>query len=180
MSVNLDVEKILQEAWKQRGEGNYEGSRKLVEEAQFISSEDDYNSLGRVFHIYAQFESDHGHYSQALTCYQQSLEFYKRAENSNRIAHSTRHIADTLRALGRVDESEDSYRTAIAIYRENSQTYAGDLANALAGYAEIVEQRSKTKDATTAWEEARGLYQACNIQSGVDMAIQKLKFLQSK
>ena len=41
--------------------------------AQELSKDDDYNSLGRIFHLYAQFESDHDNLAKALEFCQQSL-----------------------------------------------------------------------------------------------------------
>ena len=111
--------------------GNYEEARDLVKKAQELCKGDDYNFLGRIFHVYMQFESDHDNLPKALEFCQQSLGFYQKANNSDRIAHSTRHIADLQRALGNDADSESNYREAIGIYKANSQTKTGDLANAL-------------------------------------------------
>ena len=174
MSDNSDIKELLEEAWNKRRAGNYEEARDLVKMAQELSKDDDYNSLGRIFHLYAQFESDHDNLSKALEFCQQSLGFYNKTNNSDRIAHSTRHIADLQRAPSKCADSESNYRKAIGIYKADSQTKTGDLANALRGYALVLEKRSKISEAKTAWQETKKLYQACNLQAGVDEANRKL------
>ena len=177
MTHTDNAEELLNEAWTQRRKGNYEDGKRLVERAQLLIKEGDYNSLGRVFHIYAQFESDHDNNLKALEFLQWSLEFYEKSGNSDKIAHSTRHIADVRYALGEESDSENNYRKAASIYKTNSRTYEGDLANALAGYAQILEKRKKISEAIIAWEETKDLYQACNLESGVQVANNKLSSL---
>ena len=63
------------------------------------------------------------------------------------------------------------------IYRDNSGSAIGDLANALAGFAETLEQRNKNSEAITAWKEARALYQDCSIEEGVELAAHKINSL---
>ncbi len=172
--TNSEIKKLLEEAWSQRRVGNYSESRILLEKAQNISGSDDYSALGRIFHIYAQFESDHDNPAKALEYYEMSLANYTREGNLDKIAHSTRHIADTLRSLRNYPESEARYREALAIYRDNTGTAIGNLANALIGFAETLEQRNKFAEAIAAWKEARVLYQECGIEEGVEMAKQKL------
>jgi len=46
-----------------------------------------------------------------------------------------------LRTLGQDIESEGNYQTAVDIYKANSQTQAGGLANALASYAFATEDK---------------------------------------
>lgn len=178
MSDNSNIKGLLEEAWNKRRVGNYEEARDLVKKAQELCKGDDYNSLGRIYHVYMQFESDHDNLPKALEFCQQSLGFYKKANNSARIAHSTRHLADLQRALGNDADSESNYREAISIYKADSQTRIGDLANALRGLALVLEKRSKVSQAKTAWEETKELYQACNLQAGVDEANRKLDSLQ--
>ena len=91
---------------------------------------------------------------------------------------STRHLANLQRALGNDADSESNYREAIGIYKADSQTRIGDLANALRGFALVFEKRSKISQAKTAWEETKELYQSCNLQAGIDEANRKLDSLQ--
>ncbi|NNE99090.1 MAG: tetratricopeptide repeat protein [Pyrinomonadaceae bacterium] len=174
MSDSSNIKELLEQAWSERRVGNYDQARRLVERAEALTKDDNYNSLGRIFHVYAQFDSEHNRYPEALDLYRKSLENYKKADVSDKIAHSTRHVADVLRKLGNDAESEAAYREAIEVYRANPNSSSGDLANALAGFAEILEKRGKISEAIAAWEETKELYQQCGIQAGVEQAKRKL------
>lgn len=66
MSDVSKIEELLEEAWTQRRVGNYKNARDLVEQAKLLTLDDDYNSLGRIFHVNAQFQSDHDNLPKAL------------------------------------------------------------------------------------------------------------------
>jgi len=173
-----EVKQLLEEAWAMRREARYDRAGILVEKALRLCDEEDYNSLGRIYHIYMQFESDHGNPEKALELCQMSLAYYKKAGNLNRNAHSTRHIANLEYHLGKEGDAEQHYRNAIAMYRENPNTFLGDLANALRGFGILLEKRGKIEEAIETWEETKKLYQACRLQEGVDEADQRLNSLQ--
>ena len=177
MADNLNIKELLEEAWTKRHEGKYDEARHLVKEAQGICKDDDYNFLGRIFHIYMQFESDQDNYSNALEFCQKSLRFYRKTKNLDKIAHSTRHIADLERHLGNEADSERNYREAIGIYKGNSNTNKGDLANALRGFGLLLEKRGNIEEAIAVWKDTKELYLACNLQDGVDEANLKLDSL---
>ena len=174
---NSKIEALLKKAWAKRREEKYEEARSLVEQARHICPKDDYNALGRIYHIYMQFESDHDNPSQAMGFCRQSINYYRQAGNQNRVAHATRHLADLQNRLGKEADSEDSYREAINIYRKSPDVHPGDLANALRGFGLILEKRGKITEAVAIWQETKDLYQNCNIQAGVDEASQRLAAL---
>ena len=159
--------------------GNYDEARAATERAQAQCADDDYKNLGRIFHIYMQFESDHDNYDAALEYCKQSVEFYKMSKIADRIAHSIRHMADLQRRLEQYAESEKHYREALEIYKDDNETQAGDLANALRGFSLVLEKREKMEEAIAAWEETRNAYGVCNLQEGVDEATSKINELQS-
>ena len=173
----MNIREILDEAWSKRRIGDYNGAKNLAKKAHERCADGDHNALGRIFHIYMQFESDNNHYVKALAYCQQSLGYYKKAGNIDKIAHSTRHIADLQRYLGQGVESESNYRKAINLYRKNPNTQKGDLANALRGFGIILENRKKLEEAKTTWEEVKKLYKDCNLPEGVDEANSRLNFL---
>ena len=177
MTENSNLKQLLEETWAKRGDEKYEDARNLVKEAHRLCKENDFNSLGRIFHVYMQFESDHDNYSKAIELSQRSLSYYKRANNLDRIAHSTRHIADLQYQLGKDAESEQNYRVAISIYRENPNTGIGNLANALRGFGLLLEKREKIKEAIDIWNETKVLYASINLQDGVAEANEKLNTL---
>ena len=149
----------------------------FLKEAEGLCKEDDYNSLGRIYHIYMQFESDHDNPLKALDLCKQSLRYYKKSGNMDKVAHLTRHIADLERKLGKDADSEQNYRKAISIYWEKSNTTKGDLANALRGFGLILEKLRKNEEAISVWKETKDLYMACDLQDGVDEANRKLESL---
>lgn len=177
MTYERSIEEFLKNAWDLRREAKYDLANYALEKAQEHCKEDDYISRGRIFHIYAQFESDHDNPSRALKLLQRSLSFYKKTGSSIKIAHSTRHIADLERRIGDVEDSESNYRTSIDIYKSNKSTSKVDLANAIRGYALVLEKRGKIQEAIEAWKEARELYRACKLEEGVDEANLKLDSL---
>ena len=174
MSDHSNIQKLLVDAWAQRREGQYDGARQLVAEAEASCAEDDFRSLGRIYHIYAQFESDNDKPAKALEYCRQSVAHYQQSGDRDKIAHATRHLADIERRLGNAEESELHYRHAIEIYRQNSSTSAGDFANALRGFALTLEQREKTAEAIATWEKVKEFYGKCNLQAGVDEAKERL------
>lgn len=174
---NSKLKKLLEQAWVKRRQEKYIEARAIVDEAYKLCDDDDYGSLGRIFHIYMQFESDHNNPSKALILCKKSLMYYKRSNNLNKVAHSTRHIADLERYLGSYTNAEQYYREAIHIYKNISSTSKGDLANALRGFGILLLKCNKNEEAITIWKETKELYQVCNLQAGVDEATEKLNLL---
>jgi len=173
----METKQLLNEAWDKRRSKKYDEALGLVRKAQDVSKEDDYDSLGRVFHVYMQLEHDQGNFSKALKFCQKSLEYYRKTEDPLKIAHSLRHVADLQREIGQDADSERNYREVIDIYRTNPKLNLGNLANALRGFALVLEQRDRIKEAIPVWEETKDLYQKCGIQAGVDEAEGKLESL---
>lgn len=180
MDNNSKIKTLLATIWAKRGQGKYVEARALLSEAEELCEDNDYKHLGRIFHIYGQFESDHNNHQQALEFWQQSLVYYKKDGNPNKIAHSTRHIADIQRRLGDEEGSEKSYRKSLDIYRNNATTSTGDLANALRGFALLLEKRGKTAEAIANWHEVKESYKAIHLQEGVDEANERLDALTSQ
>ena len=171
------IQSLLNKAWQERRNNNYDQARVLVDEALAECEKNDFLSLGRIFHIYMQFESDQDHYQKALEYSLQSIGFYQKAKDANKIAHSTRHLADLQFQLGQYQESESTYQQALTIYRKNANTNKGDLANALRGYGLVLEKLGKVKKAILVWKEVKQLYEAVDLEAGVEEAAAKLEFL---
>ena len=174
MNETKDISQMLASAWDLRRRGDYHSSRKLVDKARELCAEDDYQSLGRIFHIYRQFESDHNQYEKALDYNKKSLAYYKLSGNVDKIAHSTRHIADLQMELGDYEEAETNYRKVILLYKSNHETHNLDLANANYGFGLCLEKRGKTNEAIQVWKETKDLYASCNLQQGVSEAQKRL------
>ena len=177
MNSNRNIHDLLSEAWQERRENNYEAARALVAAAHDICSAKDYPSLGQIFHIYRQLAADQGQLEKALPYSQQSVQYYEKAQMSDKLAHSTRHLADLQRELGLLEQAEKNYRNALAIYRSQADIHPGTLANALRGFGLLLEALGKKEEAITVWKETQALYKACGIPAGVEEAQQKLNTL---
>ena len=172
------ISKLLEEAWRARQIGNYEQACILLQKARKLCMPEDHKYLGRIFHIYAQFESDHDHPEKALEFCLKSVKHYQKSGNLNRIAHATRHLADIQRRLNHITASEANYKKALRYYEENNST-PGDYANAVRGFALLMEVQNKTMEAISAWNKVKEFYLICNLEVGVQEAQNRLKALQS-
>ena len=172
-----NIETIMEEAWIMRRNENYAEAKLLVNKAQKLCKHDDYNSLGRINHILMQIEADNDSYNIALDFCLKSIEYYRMAKNPNKIAHSTRHLADLEYELGNYSDSESNYNTAIEIYKSNPETSKLDLANSLRGFGLVLEKNGKKEEAISVWKETKSLYNDCNLLIGVNEADQILKRL---
>lgn len=177
MNDKTKITELLNEAWTRRREGKYDEAFSLVGEAHEICSEDDFNMLGRIHHLYRQFESDQNNYDQALKWSRKSLEYYQKTGDGIKIAHAMRHLADLQRQLGMDNEAEKNYQEAIALYKNNPDTQQTALANAFRGFSLLLEKRGKTQEAISSWRETKALYQSSELQAGVDEANERLEAL---
>lgn len=177
MNTSAEIQDLLAEAWAKRRAEDYLAAKSLVEQAQKRCAADDYASLGRINHIYMQFEADHGNLAEAIGYCRQSVANYARSGRPEKVAHSTRHLADLQRALGLGEEAVQTYRAAIAIYRALPDSNLGNLANALRGFGLALEVMGEKEEAKNVWQETRDLYAACGLQAGVDEALQHMGHL---
>ena len=176
--MQSEISELLRKAWQKRGEDKHDEVRVLLRKVLELCEEEDYDTLGRIYHIFMQLEYDQENLTEALELSSKSVSYYKKANNPDRIAHATRHMADLQRHLNLDSQSEDSYRYAIDIYREIAATRRGDLANALRGFALVLEKRGKVEAAIDTWGEVKALYQSLGLEEGVDEAIERLADLQ--
>jgi len=173
-----EIQSLLAQAWKARGLGDYERAKEKVNAAHSLCKASDQDLLGRVFHIYMQFEYDQDEFEAALGLARQSLSHYENSGgNPNQLAHTRRHMADLMLHLDRLESAEKEYLQVIQIYRSAANFHEMDLANALRGYALLLEKKNRSKEAVIVWKEARGLYDKYKIAEGVQEADQHLEKL---
>ncbi|MCB0278737.1 MAG: tetratricopeptide repeat protein, partial [Calditrichaeota bacterium] len=170
MADQAKITELLDKAWEKRIKGEFKAATTMVKEAQRKCPETDYNTRGRIYHIYMQISHDQHNLQTALEFSLHSHEYYVLANNQNKIAHSGRHMADLLVELKRYEEAEQQYITAIHIYKTESGTHSGDLANALRAYAILLEKMQRRDEAIEMWYETRLIYQAANFKAGVNEA----------
>jgi len=175
---HTSIEKLLIEAWKYRRNGDYKTAGTLVDQAIKLSPEDDYANRGRAFHILAQFEADQDEYKNALNYYQQSLAFYQKTDLQDKVAHSLRHVADTFYSLNNIEEARSQYESVIEIYHSQENTNDVDIANALRGYALVLEKQNEKVAAAKEWATILSIYEKYNLQAGIKEAKQKITRLE--
>ena len=90
---------------------------------------------------------------------------------------TTESFEPTAPELGQIENSEFNYIKAISIYKEKIDSKNGDLANALQGYALILEKKKMIEGAILIWKEIRDIYTECQFSSGINLADNKLKRL---
>ena len=177
MDTSAEIQALLKEAWARRRVEDYDRAKSLVAKARELCAMGDYASLGRIYHLYMQFESDHDELEEALRYCRQSVVYYAQAGLPAKVAHATRHLADLQRELGLGTEAVQNYRAAILIYRTQQNTEPGTLANALRGFGLALELVGDRGEAKTVWQETRDLYSAYGLQTGVEEALQHIENL---
>lgn len=128
--------------------------------------------LAQVLKASGQIESDLGS-GLALGYYEEAAAIYRTLGDTDRTAHTIRHVADVHRREGRAAAADPIYREALALYRAEPETSPLDLANAIRGLA-LVAPRD---EALRLWEEAGRLYQSAGVDAGVQEAASRRKEL---
>ncbi|MEM6633228.1 MAG: hypothetical protein AAF694_26390 [Bacteroidota bacterium] len=177
MTPDVEIKHMLQEAWRLRTEGKYDESKTLLGKAQNLCQPDDFNLLGRIYHIYMQHEYDRQNLEEALAFSNESVAQYTQAKNLDRLAHAIRHRGDIQSELGRLDSSERDYLSALGVYKKDLNVYNGDLANALRSYALLLEKRKLYGRALRIWKEVKDIYVAYQISPGIAEATDKINQL---
>lgn len=168
MSRKQRIARLLDEAWKTRGASDYERGRRLVAAAAELCREDDHESLGRMAHVYGQFERDQGNREQALHFYLEGYNHNAAGKHSEEMAHALRHVADVRRDLGDREGAERDYRSAIRMYRDLDPAPTHSLANAYRGFAMLLERTEKRDEALRAFVEAHRLYLQVGNAPGIE------------
>ena len=86
------------------------------------------------------------------------------------LAHKVRHLGDLHRHCDRLDDAESCYSEALALYREHDGSGSLDYANAVRRMAILKERRGDSVQALALWREARDLYAAVDVASGIEEA----------
>lgn len=177
MKLESNIRILLEQAWQKRREGHYHTANDLVREAEGRCEKEDYATLGRIYHLYRQFAADQGNLEEALAHSQQSLQYYQLAAIPDKLAHAIRHLADLQYELKRYQDAEQTYQRALTLYRTQLKTHPAHLANALRGFALLLEAMGRKEAAVSVWKETQALYDACDIAAGVEEALQHLAAL---
>ena len=177
MSRKQRIAQLLDEAWRTRGESDYERGKRLVDEAAGLCRQDDHESLGRVAHVCGQFERDQGNTERAVQLYLEGYNHYAAGNHAEKMAHSLRHVADVRRDLPDWNGAERDYRSAIQMYRDLDPTPTHSLANALRGFGMLLERIGKYEEALRIFDEAHQSYREVNNAPGIEEMARKVKDL---
>ena len=175
--MSNEVFEKINEARAFRKSGNQKSAMKTAELAMSLCRKSDFNSRGLVLAFLGQLQRDSDNFEKAIDLYNQALHEFTMAGSNFRIAHTIRHIADIQRHLGKFVQSEKNYEEAIIIYASSPDTNALDFANALRGYALLMENMQKIEKAKNTWKDARLQYEKSGIQDGVDECTERLSSL---
>lgn len=115
----------------------------------------------------------------SLRHYTNAVEIYRDQNDSLRLAHTLRHVAEILRHEGHLAEAGQNYIEALDMYRKHEGTPPLDLANTLRGFALLKTDLNEVAASERLWQEARTLYQSLGIQAGVDESDAQLHMLRS-
>lgn len=138
---------------------------------------EDASRLVRALMCLAQIERDLGENGIALGHYIEAVEVCRGMGDPLQLAHTVRHLADTLRHASRWQEAKIYYEEALAIYRAEESDRTLDMANALRGFALLSTKMGEVTEARELWNEARDLYALVGVQAGVDESEERLASL---
>lgn len=180
MNREVQINEYLDNAWFLRSRGEYIKSKKHLKSALDLCQDNDFSYLGRINHIYMQYEADHQDFEKAIHFCQIALSYYRKADIPDRIAHSMRHLADLQLELNLLDESKQNYLEAIEIYNKLKESNDGDMANALRGYCNCLERTGLFDQCVDFWRRILIIYEENNFQSGIKEAKDKIARLEKK
>lgn len=106
-----------------------------------------------------------GEREYSIELYGQAAELFHDAGKTLREAHALRHIGDILRGEAMLDAAREYYERAIVLYERRRDRRDLDLANALRGYALLLEGLGD--DPRALWSRVRELYVAEGVEAGV-------------
>lgn len=171
------MDEFLEKAQKARKEGNPEVANVYLKEAldkmELINNQE----LAKVYNLLAQIARDQGNSEEAIRWYEKRLAIHETQGKPLRQAHAIRHIADIQYEQDELDKSEENYKKALEIYRSTKGHSKLDLANALRGYALLLEARNHKVLADQQWREAKNLYWELGIEAGVQECMLHLNSL---
>ena len=166
---------LMERGWSARREGKYvDAHRDVVKAVSLIRQTGSHaelvNALGKLGHI----EMDLDCWDEARVVYEEAVNICRENGDSLGMAHKIRHLGDVHRHAGREDDARACYQEAVSLYRSHKQPPKCDLANAVRMVAIAEEELGHVDQAKKLWTEARELYEAVNVQEGVEECSDRL------
>ena len=166
---------LMERGWSARREGKYaEAHRDVVEAISLLrqtgAHADLVKALGRLGHI----EMDLDRWDEARAVYEEAIRICRDVGDALGLAHKIRHLGDVHRHAGREDDARACFQEALLLYRSHKKPPKLDYANAIRMVAMLKEEVGQVDQAKQLWTEARELYEAVNVQNGVDECSDRL------
>ena len=176
--MSEQTEKLRHRATVARRQSRLEDARRdLTEAVALCRKEQEETDLASALAGLAQIESDLHDAPAALKNYEEAVTIYRARGDSQRLAHTIRHVGDIHRRQKQAKLAEPCYRETLELYRRDEKTPPLDLANALRGFALLKDDIGQQLQAKPLWEEARDLYAAVGVKEGVAEASRRLALI---
>ena len=121
-----------------------------------------------------QIERDLRHDQTARALYEEAVALCREDGHGLALAHTIRHLGDVHQDAGRFGLAGPCYKEALAIYRGESQPPPLELANAIRPLAMLKDELGEGDEARRLWQEAKELYEAVGVRSGVEECAERL------
>lgn len=171
---------MLQEASRLRFERPQEALRLYAAAASHARQDGRRREWIQALKGQGQIERDIGQSDLSLALYEEAASLCREESDPLLLAHTLRHVADLHQDAERHELALLFYREALEIYRKQTDTNLLDLANTIRPLAALKEITGEFVEAKRLWQEAKELYAASNIPSGVDECSRRLARLESQ
>jgi tetratricopeptide (TPR) repeat protein len=160
-------ESLLEQGRMAYRENRPKYARQLFRKALKVCGKNGETGLKADTHVaLGKVERDLKQNQPAVSHYRSAAELYRVRNESMKVAHAVRHVADILREMGKLDEAEPFTMEAITIYRSQEPLPRMSLANALRVAALLKEEEQTPDEALRFWTEAKELYEFEGIHAG--------------
>lgn len=169
------VQSLIDSGWRARQEGRHEEAEAALTEAIARSRESGLHlELIQGLKALAHVVRDIGQVERARPILEEAVALSREQDDKQLTAHTVRHLGDLHRENGRWVEAEQCYEDAMSLYRSSSSSPVLDVANAVRPAAMLKDAQGNSEAARQLWSEARRLYEAAGVRSGVEECEKRL------
>lgn len=168
------LKSLLHRARHLRQSGEAVEAERLFKEAAAQAEAHEACERGEALTGVAQARRDAGDKTGAAIYYAEAITLFRNANNATQLAHALRHAAEIRSEMREYGVAGTQIEEAIRLYRspQTEEATPLDLANALR-----VSAMNEERQAHAAWREARTLYAADAVTTGVIEADEHLNCL---
>ncbi len=166
-TIETKILSALEEVRAFRRNEDYPSAWKQLHLARSLCPPDVYHLMGRLQAMEGQLHRDQGQMQNAIKHYQQALESFRNGEDSLKLAHTHRHLAEMKGELNDLNEARDHFQQCRLLYETHSEASQMDLANFCRAYALFLEKDRQQDESMVYWRKARDIYAHFGIDEGV-------------